>query len=129
MIGMDVTPLVKEGSKIIQSYGGGNFRVSGEVYEGAAIVSVSDVSLWDAPESVEDLSLKHFEALQSFQGQFDVVLFGTGSKLVFPSAEFRMELKQNGLHAEFMDSGAACRTYNVLMAEGRRVVALLMPVP
>lgn len=123
---MDVTPLVKQGSKIIQSYGANGFRISGEVYERAVIVTQDHVRLWDVPDAVEDFAAAHFDVLLSLSDEFDVVLLGTGAKLVFLQSALRNELKAKGLHVEVMDSGAASRTYNVLMAEGRRVCAALM---
>ncbi|MAE50600.1 MAG: hypothetical protein CMH27_02190 [Micavibrio sp.] len=124
---MDVTPLVKEGSKIIQSYAGGRFRVSGEVHEGAILVSQDSVRSWSANGPVQELTEQDFEVLITMQDEFDVVLLGTGKVLRFLAPELKAALKQKGLHVEVMDSGAACRTYNVLMAEGRRVVAAMLP--
>ena len=124
---MDVTPLVKEGSKIIQSYAGGRFRVSGEVHEGAILVSQDSVRSWAANGPVQELTEQDFEILITMQDEFDVVLLGTGKVLRFLAPELKAALKQKGLHVEVMDSGAACRTYNVLMAEGRRVMAAMLP--
>lgn len=134
---MDVTPLVKQGSQIIQSYAGGVFKISGKVYPGGVIVTASSVLDWAAPAQVSDLRMEHFVPLTqtfSLQGSgddcgFDVILLGTGSALRFPDPALKIALKAQGLPGfDVMDTGAACRTYNVLLAEGRRVVALLMPV-
>lgn len=80
---MDVTPLVKEGSKIIQSYAGGRFRVSGEVHEGAILVSQDSVRSWSANGPVQELTEQDFEVLITMQDEFDVVLLGTGKVLRF----------------------------------------------
>lgn len=123
---MDVTPLVKAGSQIIQSYAGGSFKISGKVYFGGVIVTDSSVVEWDAPPTSKDLTAQHFLQIS---GEFDVVLLGTGSVLQFPGPALKAALKAQGLPGfDVMDTGAACRTYNVLLAEGRRVVACLMPV-
>lgn len=124
---MDVTPLVKEGSKIIQSYAGGRFRISGESYEYAVLVMQNSVQKWDAAAPVKELSAEDFEPLIAMRDEFDVVLMGTGERISFLQPALKRELKERGLHIEVMDSGAASRTYNVLMAEGRRVVAALLP--
>ena len=124
---MDVTPLVKEGSKIIQSYAGGRFRISGESYEHAVLVMQNSVKTWDAVAPVKELSAEDFEPLIAMRDEFDVVLMGTGERISFLQPALKRELKERGLHIEVMDSGAACRTYNVLMAEGRRIVAALLP--
>lgn len=124
---MDVTPLVKEGSKIIQSYADGRFRISGEVFGHAVLVMHNSLQNWDASAPVRDLSAEDFEPLIAMQDEFDVVLMGTGARMSFLQPALKRDLKARGLHVEVMDSGAACRTYNVLMAEGRRVVAALLP--
>ena len=124
---MDVTPLIRDGQQIIQSYAAGVFRISGISYEGGVIVTPANTILWDeAPEAMDSLSVESFKALMSQADDIDVVLFGTGSKMAFVPPKLRQELSTKGLPIDVMDTGAACRTYNVLMAEGRRVVAVLM---
>lgn len=122
---MDVTPLVRSGQQIIQSYKGGGFRVSGEVYSGAVIVLPSKTQLWAA---AMPLTLSHFQPLTAMAGDIDVLLIGTGASMVMIPSVLRQQLKEERLIADIMDTGAACRTYNVLMAEGRRVAAALLPV-
>jgi len=129
---MDVTPLVKDGAQIIQSYSGGGFRVSGQSFDGGVIVSSSQTTEWsyvklNAVEKSADLVEAAFDEIAAQADDIDVVLLGTGAKLEFPEAALRMAIKKKGINLEVMDTGAACRTYNVLMAEGRRVVAALLP--
>ncbi len=124
---MDVTPLIRAGTQVIQSYAGGRFRVSGAVYEGAVIVFPDGVSSWAAPEDYLSLSADHFKILSEKSAEIDVVLLGTGKIMQILNPALRRELKAVGLSVEAMDTGAACRTYNVLMAEGRRVAAALFP--
>jgi len=126
---MDVTPLIREGQQIIQSYAAGTFRVSGISYTDAVIVSPTQTRIWNgAPETLDQLTPEHFNVLVSEAQDIDVVLFGTGAQMQFISPKLKQELSTKGLPLDVMDTGAACRTYNVLMAEGRRVVAVLMPV-
>lgn len=123
---MDVTPLVKQGSQIIQSYAGGRFRVSGVVHDGGVIVTAALTLPWSPPENPADLTPAHFSALPD---GVDVILLGTGAKIQFLPPAVKAALKEAGLPViDVMDTGAACRTYNVLMAEGRRVAACLFPV-
>ena len=125
---VDVTPLVKEGQQIIQSYAGGRFRVSGLVYQGAVIIWPDRVLGWGFDGGLDDLSVSDFDAVTGAEdGLPDVVLLGCGAEMRFLPKELRLGLKEVGLNVEVMDTGAACRTYNVLMAEGRRVVAALLP--
>ncbi len=125
---MDVTPLVKSDQQIIQSYAGGRFRVSGTTYDHAVLVSPSDTCEWTVSGPAEMLNEEDFRPLLDRAEDIDVVLLGTGAKLVFISPALKNTLKKQGLSIEAMDTGAACRTYNVLMAEGRRVFAALIPV-
>lgn len=122
---MDVTPLIRAGAQVIQSYAGGKFRVSGQVFEGAIIVTPDETLVWDGGRSVVDLKADSFQFLTAKAP--DVVLLGTGKTMAILPLELRRELKALGLAVESMDTGAACRTYNVLMAEGRRVAAVLLP--
>lgn len=129
---MDVTPLVREGAQIIQSYSDGGFRVSGHRYDGAALVSSDKTVLWDlssdAISDVKALREADFSVLIDAAADIDVVLLGTGARMVFLDPALKRYLREAGLNVEIMDSGAACRTFNVLMAEGRRVVAALLVV-
>ncbi|MCD8497119.1 MAG: Mth938-like domain-containing protein [Alphaproteobacteria bacterium] len=123
---MDVTPLVKAGSQIIQSYAGGVFKISGVTHEEAVVVTASVTLPWSPPKNLSDLTIQHFESLPE---GIDVILLGTGAQMQFLPPAVKMALKEAGLPAiDVMDTGAACRTYNVLLAEGRRVAACLMPV-
>lgn len=117
---MDVTPLVAQGASIIQSYANGQFRVSGAVYHGPVIVTVDHVYAW--------AGLDDFSPLVTASDQYDVVLVGCGTAVNDETFVLRGKLRAQGLHVEFMDTGAACRTFNVLMAEGRRVAAALYPI-
>ena len=123
---MDVTPLIPEGRQIVQAYTPGRFKVSGAEYSGAIIVTPSLTRNWAAPASFMDLRVDDFYAIA--QEQIDVLLLGTGARGEFIPPSLRADLKSRGLSVDAMDTGAACRTYNVLMAEGRRVAAALMPL-
>lgn len=124
---MDVTPLIPEGRQIIQSYGANSFKVSGERYETGLIVTPEKTQEW-VNKDINDLDINDFSSLLSSIKNYDVCLFGTGVRTVFPDASLLKQLKEQGLKPDIMDSGAACRTYNVLMAEDRRVIALLLPL-
>lgn len=126
---MDVTPLVPKGQQIIQSYDHGGFRVSGQRYDTPVIVKPSSISEWSpATSEIADLQLSDFQDLIDQAHEIDVVLLGCGADMAFLPMPLKQELSAKGLPVEVMDTGAACRTYNVLMAEGRRVAAVLFPV-
>lgn len=112
---MDITPLIMSDQMVIQAYRGGVFRVSGQIFKSNILVFPNQVTAWDGTA----------EGLLPYKDALDVVLWGTGDILVMPDAATRADLRAQGLRIEFMDTGAAARTYNVLLAEGRRVVAAL----
>lgn len=107
-------------SKPVDSYGPGFFRVGGEVLESAVLLVPSGVSPWGGYEDVA--------ALVAVAGEVDVLLLGTGAEIAHPPSELRRAVEAAGLGLEVMASPAACRTYNVLLAEGRRVGAAMLPV-
>ncbi len=124
---MDITPLIRADQQVIQSYKAGRFKVSSRFYESGIFVFPDRTELWPADKGVSDLVVSDFQSLIEQAGALDVVLLGCGAKAEFLPF-LTQDLKAHGLFLEVMDTGAACRTYNVLMAEGRRVVAALLPV-
>ena len=125
---MDVTPLIPQGRKIIQSYGPQGFKVSGVSYDTPLIVTPLSCTPWNAPDSMERLNVSDFSFFKDKKGEIDVVLLGAGAKPSMVAEDIRTALRENGISIDVMETGAACRTYNVLMAEGRRVAAMLMPL-
>ena len=124
---MDVTPLVREGQQIIQSYADGVFRVSGRSYDRPILVSPDKTTQWSVESDFDALTFESFQSLTDKSDDIDVLLLGVGGKMHFLSPDLKNRLSAEGLPVDVMDTGAACRTYNVLMAEGRRVVAALLP--
>jgi uncharacterized protein len=124
---MDITPLINADQQVIQAYGEGRFRINGAVYEQAVVVLPSGTHPWGVKGPVAALTLNDFAELLRRKDELDVVLCGSGRMAERPEAELRNALKSAGLNVDYMDTGAACRTYNVLMAEGRRVAAALLP--
>ena len=78
------------------------------------------------PERFEELQRAHFEAVLALDPE--LVLFGSGSRLRFPAPELSTTLTSRGIGMEVMDTPAACRTFNILVAEGRNVAAALLMV-
>ena len=122
---MDVTPLVDKHLKIIQGYSDASFSISGEVYETPVLVWPDCVKPWD----VTDFETLKAEDLAPVQNTgVEVLLLGTGATGRFVKPEILNPLKQSGVNVEVMSTAAACRTYNVLISEGRRVMAALLLV-
>ncbi len=121
----DITPAPATGRQVVQSYGGGGFRISGLAYEGSVIVLPQQVLAWP----VTDPSGVGLEALRPLIGNdpaIEILLIGTGRTMRPANPELRAALKRHGIVADAMDTGAACRTFNVLVAEDRRVAAALI---
>ena len=123
---MDITPLVAEGQQIVQSYAGGVFRISGEVFKSAVLLTPEKTTIWNTDKDVSELSLDDFEQVVCLASEYDVFLFGSGAVIQFLPKELKNALRTKGISFDVMDTGAACRTYNVLMAEGRRVLVAML---
>ena len=107
-------------SKPVDGYGPGFFRIGGQVFEGPVIVLPSGVMGWKGFSDSASLIAKADE--------IDVLFVGTGAEIAHLPKDFRIDLEAAGLGVEPMSSPAACRTYNVLLSEGRRVGLALIPV-
>jgi uncharacterized protein len=124
---MDVTPLIPQGRQVIESYGNGGFRVSGESFRGSILVLPGWSAAWP-PASIEELDLASLEPVLAAEPPVEVLLIGCGRAMAFIDPDLRAAVRARGVALEPMDTGAACRTYNVLMAEDRRVAAALIAV-
>ena len=127
---MDITPRISATASVIQSYANGQFKISGRVYDTPVIVLPDTVLPWDG---VDLQSAQAVSVLQASLAQLpipaDVVLIGTGGRLPSVLPHWVRQARQLfGVPMDMMDTQAACRTFNVLLTEGRRVAALLMPV-
>jgi uncharacterized protein len=126
---MDITPLVPEGRQIIESYGSGRFRIAGQIHQGSVLVFPERTESWSVgtPDRVTAESLASVVAAGRV-GDVELLLLGCGPRLIQVAASLRAALRDAGIGLEPMDTGAACRTFNVLLAEGRRVAAALIAV-
>lgn len=126
---MDITPTIPEDRQVIDSYGPGRFQISGLAYEGALIVTPFKTVIWEV-SSVEELVAEMFDPLLALQELPEIMLLGTGARTEFVSPSIRRNVKERiGIGFDIMDTGAACRTYNVLISEGRTVAAGLFTLP
>lgn len=112
------------GQYTIGGYGEGFVLVNGLRHEGNVLVLPDRLELGWLLGGFDDLTETHFTALAGHAP--DIVLLGTGSRLRFPHPSLYAGLMGQGIGVEIMDLGAACRTYNYLSAEGRRVAAALI---
>lgn len=102
----------------IDSYGPGFFRIGGEIHQGPLLL---------LPQGHRDWA-GWTETAPLLSAQVDVLFLGTGAETGFAPAELRAALEAADVAYECMATGPACRTYNVLLSEGRRIGAALLPV-
>lgn len=104
----------------VDGYGPGFFRVAGEARIGPLLMAGAGPRAWSG---LEDRT-----ALEALAGEVDVLFIGMGADIAHLPPDLRAGLEAAGLGVEVMNSPAACRTYNVLLSEGRRVALAALPV-
>ncbi len=113
--------------QVIQTYGEGRFRISNVIHDGAVLVMPKVTLHWPVA-AWSDLSFASLAPLFAEGRRCEILLFGAGARPWPLSTALRHELRGMGVVADVMDTGAACRTYNVLLAENRLVAAGLLPL-
>lgn len=113
------------GLNVIRAHGAGRLQINDAVFTAAVIVTPS--ALLPAPfaERADALGARHAQSLLDLDPQ--IVLIGSGERQVFAPQSFCAQFLSKGIGVEAMSTGAACRTFNVLVSERRRVLALLWP--
>lgn len=117
---MNITDVDFDNVRPFDGYGPGFFRIGGDVVRGSLILHAAGLHPWGGYGDVA--------ALLRLTPQVDVVLLGTGSDIAHIANDFRLAIEEAGLGIEVMATPAACRTYNVLIGEGRRVAAAVLPI-
>ncbi|GAB7128798.1 Mth938-like domain-containing protein [Silvimonas sp. JCM 19000] len=105
------------------SYGDGFVKVNQQQYEGSLIVGANEIREW-APASFAELAPEHFSQILELKPE--VVLLGTGKTIQFPHPRLYAALSAAHIGVDVMDIGALCRTFNILTAEDRKVIALVL---
>ena len=124
---MDITPAIPENRLMVDSYGPGRFKIRGTVHAGSILLFPGQVEPWSV-SSVSDLTLDSLAAVQAQEPPVEVLLLGTGASMQLIPSALRAEIRAAGLIMDIMDTGAACRTFNISMTEGRRAAAALIAV-
>jgi uncharacterized protein len=109
---------------IIRACAAGQVTINDEVIVNSVIVTPDRIIRDWLPQTFGDLELRHIARLEELQPE--IIVLGTGLHLRFPEPEFTAGFLSQGIGVEIMDTNAACRTYNILLSEGRRVVAALL---
>ena len=124
---LDLSPVNIEGRNIIQSYGNGKFQINDKQFDHSILVFSDQIIPW-APIDPNNLIIDDFKKVLAVGPIVELLLLGCGETTWFLPLPLRDELKEMGLVLEPMDTGAACRTFNVLLGENRRIAAALMLV-
>lgn len=117
---MRLTEITYDEALPIEGYGPGFFRIGGRVLRGPALISPWKAEDWGG---LEDTA-----TILALAGRIDVLFVGMGAEIAHVPAGFRAAIEAAEIGVEVMNSPAACRTYNVLLSEGRRIAVALLPV-
>ena len=108
----------------IRAYGQGFIQINNKTYTDSIVLApTGDVMSWQ-PKIFAEFKVEHLAFIEQLKPQ--IILFGFGAKMQIPAPEIRLALQSYKVGSEFMDTAAACRTYNILLAEARNVVAALL---
>lgn len=113
-------------ANIITAYAQGNFTVRGQVFSGSHIFWPEKAPLaWELAD-IADLNQQSFNQLLC--EDTEAIILGTGKSLLFPDDKWLEQIYSHSIGIEIMDTPAACRTYNILVSEGRQIVAALIAI-
>ncbi len=117
----DIMPQLGADAQVIQSYGPDGFRIGNATYDTPVLVTPTEVFPWSG-----ELTLEALAPILTATPLAEVLLIGTGARHTMLPPALRSALKARELGIDTMDTGAACRTFNILLGEGRRVATALM---
>ena len=129
MLPTDKTPPAPDPTQlqVIRTYGPGRFMIGEREWREPVLVTASFTVPW-AVTRADQVAPDNLAPLQKAETPIEFLVLGCGPRSLFIAADIRARLKSAGLALEVLDTGSACRTYNVLLAENRRVAAALVPV-
>ena len=112
----------------IDAFGDGGFRVADERHEGNLLILGVDLRAWRVADDAKALTVADFAAFLKAGAGVDVVVLGVGARLAHPPASVRQAFRDARIGLEVLDTATACRTYNLLAGEGRRIGAALIAI-
>lgn len=112
----------------IDSYGAGGFRLAGAWHAGSVLILGDEARAWPVAGLGELTADSLAPVLEAGRAEVEFLLLGLGAANALPPREVRQRFAQAGIGLEFMDTPGACKLYNVLTAEGRRLAAALIAV-
>jgi len=122
---MELTPVIRADRQVVERYAASGFRVSGVIFQEPILVFPDCTIPWQVATTDEIDANSLAPVIE--HGGVEILLLGLGRSMRALPAALRSTLKAARIALEPMDTGAACRTYNVLIAEDRRVAAALIP--
>jgi uncharacterized protein len=123
---MKIEAFAATGRPFVDGYGDGGFRIGGVEHKGPLFLLPDGVLPWAAADAAQ-ITAESLAPLVG-RGDIEVLLVGCGARMTLLPKAVREALRRAGIVADAMDTGAACRTFNVLLSENRRVAAALIPV-
>lgn len=116
-----------KGQPPVDAYGDGGFRLAEQRFEGSVLVTPLGLYPW-MPKSVEEITPVSLAPIVEAIGHFDFVIIGSGETTLRLPLEARRRLESQAIFPDVMATGAACRTYNLMLSENRRVAAAFIAV-
>ncbi|MEG3617916.1 Mth938-like domain-containing protein [Magnetovibrio sp. PR-2] len=120
---LDITPKVPKDRQIVNGYGDGGFTITHESYSGAVLVFLNETVAWSG-----DITLEGLKPVIDHPSKPEILVVGCGPEFCLAPEELRAQLNDHGIVLEWMDTAAACRTFNILAIEERPVAAALVAV-
>lgn len=125
--GIEIRDAHFPGRAPIDAYGNGGFRFADMSHRGSLLCLPSGIHGWDMAEG-DPLDVEQFRQILDETADIEVLLVGTGRDIQPLPPELKAQLRQSGIVSDPMNTGAAVRTYNVMLAESRAVAAALIAV-
>ena len=125
---MAAAPDAAPDPQLVQAYSPGGFTVAGMRHAGSLLIFRDRVLPWTVTQP-GDLDLASLEPVRTAQPRIDLLIVGTGAGFTLFPPTLRAAIRDWGVVVDSMATPAACRTYNILLAEGRAVAAALIAMP
>lgn len=124
---MEFKKVTSQEETAISSYGDGGFRIGEQKSEGSILITPKGYYPWHAVDA-SSITLESLKRITDQAQDIDILLIGTGENMTFLNKQLRVSLEAATISVDIMATGAAARTYNILLAEGRKVAAALIAI-
>lgn len=121
----DISGIPAAGQQLVNSYGEGRFKISGQQFDGSVLILPDQTIAWPVSD-IRNLTVSDLSAVVDREPAIEILLIGCGASMAFISDNIRNTLRRSGIVIDAMNTGAAARTYNILLLEERRVAAALV---